>query len=309
METFEQIGFVGLGVMGEPMSANLVLKAGIPVHVFDQNPEAVERLTEVGAIGEASAEELGSKVDVLFLSLPAITQVESVCEALLRAQRIPKLIVDMSTSDVARTRALASRLAEVGVRFVDAPVARTKEAAIHGTLLITVGATRELFETVQPLLSHMGSDVLHCGGTGCGQVVKILNNIMVFMTVNALSEVLTVGRRAGMDSKQLFDALSMGSADSFALRNHGMKSLVPDTFPEKAFPVEYAIKDAALALALADEAGFDPHIARYTHDLLCQTKAAGFAQNYHPALIQLVDGRVPVKAFRARSDVDAPRSK
>lgn len=296
MQYIESIGFVGLGVMGEPMSANLARKAGIPLHVYDQNPLAVERLRAAGAVGEISAEALGARVDIVFLSLPSITQVESVCEALLRARRLPKVIVDMSTSDVARTRALASKLAEAGVWFVDAPVARTKEAAIQGTLFITVGATQELFAIVRPLLAHMGSDVLLCGGTGCGQVVKILNNIMVFMTVNALSEVLTIGRRAGMDAKELFDALSKGSADSFALRNHGLKSLVPDTFPEKVFPVEYAIKDAALALALADAAGFEPHIARYTHELLCQTKAAGFAQSYHPALIQLVDGRVPVKS-------------
>ena len=296
MQSFERLGFIGLGVMGESMSANLARKAGIPLHVYDLNAQAVERLRAAGAVGEASAEELGSRADIVFLSLPSITQVESVCEALLRARRLPKVIVDMSTSDVARTRALASKLAEAGVWFVDAPVARTKEAAIQGTLFITVGATQELFAIVRPLLAHMGSDVLHCGGTGCGQVVKILNNIMVFMTVNALSEVLTIGRRAGMDAKELFDALSQGSADSFALRNHGLKSLVPDTFPEKVFPVEYAIKDAALALALADEAGFEPHIARYTHELLCQTKAAGFAQNYHPVLIQLVDGRVPVKS-------------
>jgi 3-hydroxyisobutyrate dehydrogenase-like beta-hydroxyacid dehydrogenase len=293
MPKIDKIGFIGLGVMGEPMCTNLARKERIPVHVYDQNPQAVKRLIATGCIGEASVEALGSEVDVVFLSLPSITQVESVCEALLRAQRVPRLIVDMSTSDVARTRALACRLANASVLFADAPVARTREAAIQGTLFITVGATKELFETVRPLLGRMGSDVLHCGGTGCGQMVKILNNIMVFMTVNALSEVLTIGRRAGMDGKELFDALSKGSADSFALRNHGMKSLVPDTFPEKVFPVEYAIKDASLALALADEAGFKPHIARYTHDLLCQTKAAGLAQNYHPALIQLVDGRVP----------------
>ena len=291
MRTIQRIGFVGLGVMGEPMCGNLARKSGLPVHVFDQSREAIDRVAAQGGIPEASLAALGAKVDVVFLSLPSILQVEAVCEALVRESAAPKLIVDMSTSDVARTRALASKLAETGVVFVDAPVARTKEAAVKGTLFITVGASAEHFALLQPYLSHMGSDVLHCGGIGCGQVVKILNNIMVFMTVNALSEVLTIGRRAGMDGKELFEALAKGSADSFALRNHGMKSLVPDIFPEKVFPVEYAIKDASLALALADQAGFQPHIARYTHDLLCRTRAAGFSQNYHPALIRLVAGR------------------
>ncbi len=292
MTTLQKIGFVGLGVMGEPMCANLVRKSGQPVHVFDQSPQAIARVVEKGGLAEASLEALASKVDVVFLSLPSIVQVESVCASLMLASPAPKMIVDMSTSDVARTRALAEKLKAVGIDYVDAPVARTKEAAVQGTLFITVGGSAEQMETVRPFLACMGSDVLHCGGTGCGQMVKILNNIMVFMTVNALSEVLTIGRRSGMDGLELFKALSQGSADSFALRNHGMKSLIPDSFPEKVFPVDYAIKDASLALALADQAGFEPHIAKYTHDLLCKTKEAGFSQNYHPALIQLVDGRV-----------------
>ena len=287
----QKIGFVGLGVMGEPMCANLTRKSGLPVHVFDMAKEPVQRLAEQGALAQASLEDLGANADVVFLSLPSIVQVEAVCEQLVRAVPAPRMIVDMSTSDVARTRALAKRLAESGIEYVDAPVARTAQAAVQGTLFITVGATADQFALLNPLLSHMGSDVLHCGGTGCGQTVKILNNIMVFMTVNALSEVLTIGRRAGMDGKELFDALSKGSADSFALRNHGMKSLVPDTYPEKVFPVEYAIKDAALALALAEQGGVEPHVARYTHELLCKTRDAGFARNYHPAMIQVVDGR------------------
>jgi 3-hydroxyisobutyrate dehydrogenase-like beta-hydroxyacid dehydrogenase len=292
MTTIKTIGFVGLGVMGEPMCANLTRKAGVPVHVFDVAKEPIERLAAQGAIAEASLEAVGAKADVVFLSLPSIVQVEAVCEQLVRATPAPRMIVDMSTSDVARTRSLAERLAKSGISYVDAPVARTAQAAVQGTLFITVGGSQEQFTLLQPYLAHMGSDVLHCGGIGCGQMVKILNNIMVFMTVNALSEVLSIGRRAGMDGKELFDALSKGSADSFALRNHGMKSLVPDTFPEKVFPVEYAIKDASLALALAEQAGIQPHIARYTHDLLCRTRDAGFAKNYHPAMIQLVDGRV-----------------
>lgn len=295
MSEIERIGFVGLGVMGEPMCANLVRKSGLPVHVYDQSREAITRVADKGGIAEGSVEAVGAKTDVVFLSLPSIAQVETVCAALMRSSPVPRMIVDMSTSDVQRTRALAEKLAALGISFVDAPVARTKEAAVQGTLFITVGGSAEHFEIVKPFLSCMGSDVLHCGGTGCGQIVKILNNIMVFMTVNALSEVLTIGRRAGMDGKELFDALSRGSADSFVLRNHGLKSLIPDTFPEKVFPVDYAIKDASLALALAEQAGFEPHIARYTHDLLCRTKAAGFSQNYHPAMIQIVDGRVNPK--------------
>lgn len=291
MINIQKIGFIGLGVMGEPMCANLLRKSGLPVHIYDQSPAPLERLSGQGAIKEASIESLAGATDVVFLSLPSIAQVEVVATALMNAPVKPKMIVDMSTSDVARTRALARKVNTAGIEYVDAPVARTAEAAVKGTLFITVGSTPEQFHLLEPLLSHMGSDVLHCGGTGCGQIVKILNNITVLMSVNALSEVLTIGRRAGMDSKELFEALSKGSADSFVLRNHGMKYMVPDNFPEKIFPVDYALKDASLALALAAESGFEPHIAQYTCDLLTKTQAAGFSLNYHPVMIKLVDGR------------------
>lgn len=295
MTDIKNIGFVGLGVMGEHMCANLAAKSGLPVHAYDQSPEAIARVSAKGAVAEPSLDALARASDIVFLSLPSIVQVEAVCAELMKASPAPKTIVDMSTSEVARSRALAEKLAAAGIEFVDAPVARTAEAAIKGTLFITVGGTAAQFAALEPLLRCMGSDVLHCGPTGCGQIVKILNNIMVFMTVNALSEVLTIGRRAGMDGKELFTALSQGSADSFVLRNHGMKSLVPDSFPEKVFPVDYAIKDASLALALAAEGDFEPHMAQYTYELLRRTKEAGFSKAYHPAMINVVDGRAALQ--------------
>lgn len=285
------LGFVGLGVMGEPMCANLIRKSGVPVYVYDLDSERVTRAADAGAIAVDSVEAVGAEADVIFLSLPSIVQVEAVCDSLLGLDR-PLLVVDMSTSDVARTRLLAERLAAASIQFVDAPVARTKEAAVQGTLFISVGGSRELYETVQPFLAHMGSDVLHCGDVGCGQIVKVLNNMMALMTINALSEILTIGRRAGMEGKQLFDALSRSSADSFILRNHGMKCLVPDSFPEKAFPVDYAIKDASTALQLAEQVDFHPRIARYTHDVLCTAQEAGYGLNYHPVVIRVIDGRI-----------------
>lgn len=293
MNQSAMLGFIGLGVMGEPMCANLVRKSGRQVRVFDMSADAVVRAVQTGATAASSAAAVGAASDIVFLSLPSIAEVEAVTAQLLAAARRPRMIVDMSTSDVARTRALAGKLAEAGIAFVDAPVARTKQAAIDGTLLISVGGSADDFSTVQPYLACMGSDVLHCGDVGSGQLLKILNNMMVFMTVNALSEVLTIGRRAGMDGESLLQLLSQGSADSFVLRNHGMKSLARDQFPEKTFPMVYAIKDASLALTLAKAADFQPRIAQYTYDLMCRARDAGLGQNYHPAMIQLVDGRVP----------------
>lgn len=285
------LGFIGLGVMGEPMSINLARKSGQPVHVYDRAADAVARVVAEGGQAAASVADVARQADIVFLSLPSIDQVESVVDEILASPRRPGMIVDMSTSDVARTRALAARLREAGIGFVDAPVARTKQAAVAGTLMISVGGSETDVARLRPMLECMGSDVLHCGDTGSGQILKILNNMMVFMTVNALAEVLTIGRRSGMDGEKLFELLSQGSADSFVLRNHGMKSMAKDEFPEKTFPLTYAIKDASLALALADSADFKPHIAQYAHDLMCRARDAGYAQNYHPVTVKLIDGR------------------
>jgi len=285
------LGFIGLGVMGEPMSINLARKSGQPVHVYDRASDAMARVVAQGGLASASVADVAACADIVFLSLPSIDQVESVVEEILASPKRPGMIVDMSTSDVARTRALAGRLREIGIGFVDAPVARTKQAAVAGTLMISVGGSVGDVARLRPMLECMGSDVLHCGEIGSGQILKILNNMMVFMTVNALAEVLTIGRRSGMDGEKLFELLSQGSADSFVLRNHGMKSMAKDEFPEKTFPLTYAIKDASLALALADSADFKPHIARYAHDLMCQARDAGYAQNYHPVTVKLIDGR------------------
>jgi 3-hydroxyisobutyrate dehydrogenase-like beta-hydroxyacid dehydrogenase len=285
------LGFIGLGVMGGPMCANLARRSGCPVLAFDPVEAARKAATEAGATLGADVTEVAERADVVFLSLPSIAQVEDVVGEILAAGSRPQVVVDMSTSEVARTRALAERLAGEGVTLVDAPVARLRQAAKDGTLLITVGATEELFETLEPYLSCMGSDVVHAGGTGNGQVFKILNNMVVFQTMNALAEALAIGRAAGVDGKQLFESLTLGSADSFVLRKSAMATLAEDDFPLKTFPTNYAIKDLALALQLAEDGGIPAANASQTMELLRRTRDAGYADNYYPAMIRIIDGR------------------
>ena len=291
-ETKTPLGFIGLGVMGEPMCANLIRKSGHPVHVTDINPAPVARNAELGGHGCASVAEVARHAEIVFLSLPSIAQVEQVCTGpggLVEAAGRVRVVVDMSTSDVARTRQLAETLRGHGILLIDAPVARMREAARQGTLMITVGASREDYEAVLPYLSCMGTDVLLCGGIGNGQVVKIMNNMVVFMTVHALAEAITIGRSAGVDGKLLLDALSKGSADSFVLRNPGQKALAAETFPEKTFPTEYAIKDILLALELARQGEVDARAASLTHDLLERTRAAGYVKEYYPVMVKLIE--------------------
>lgn len=287
------LGFIGVGVMGEHMCANLIRKSGKTVSIFDIQPEPVARLKELGATTAESAAELAGKVDFIFLSLPSIAQVEEICTGengiLSAPDRRVKYVIDMSTSDVTRTRQLAEKLALNGITLIDAPVARMREAAKNGTLLITVGSNTENFELVKPYLACMGSDIVHCGEIGCGQVVKIMNNMIVFMTVHALAEALVIGQRAGVNGELMFNALTKGSADSFVLHNPGLKALAKNSFPEKTFPTEYAIKDIKLALELARQGDVDVKAAKLTHSLLEQTKNAGFVKEYYPIMVKLIE--------------------
>lgn len=285
------LGFVGLGVMGSGMAANLIRKAGHPVVVFDPVAAATAQAAELGAEVVGNVAALADAAEIVFLSLPSIAQVETVAEELLAAASPPRVVVDMSTSDVTRTRQLGERLAKAGVTLVDAPVARMRQAAADGTLLITVGAENEVFAELEPLLSTMGSDVVHAGGIGNGQVLKILNNMVLFLNMNALAEALAIGRAAGVTPETLFSTLKLGSADSFALQRTASATMLVDEYPERAFPVDYAIKDLALALTLAEESGIPAAAGAQTMDLLQRTRERGYAANYYPVMVKLVEGR------------------
>jgi 3-hydroxyisobutyrate dehydrogenase-like beta-hydroxyacid dehydrogenase len=152
-----------------------------------------------------------------------------------------------------------------------------------------VGAAPETFARIEPLLRCVATDIAHCGAVGAGQVVKILNNMVLFETVNALAEAVAVGRRAGIDPALLLETLSKGSADSFALRNHGMKAVVPGSFPERAFSTEYALKDLSYALELASETGVRLPGAELVGGILEEAVGAGFGRAYWPVIAKLID--------------------
>lgn len=287
-----RLGFIGLGVMGGPMARNLRRGTGGPLVVHDRDAAALARAAAEGATAVDSVGALAAETDTILLSLPSIVQVEQVVDEILATTRLPRMIVDMSTCDVTRTQALAARCATAGVRFVDAPVARMRTAAIDGTLLILVGGEEEDFALVAPVLRHMGSDVVHCGPSGSGQAVKILNNMVVFLNVRALAEAITIGRAAGLDGRRLFEAFTLGSADSFALRTPGLGALAKDEFPEKAFPTTYALKDIRLAIDLAERHGVRADAATETAQLFERLIEHGFADNYYPMIVTLLDGRL-----------------
>jgi 3-hydroxyisobutyrate dehydrogenase-like beta-hydroxyacid dehydrogenase len=288
MQPITTLGFVGLGVMGEPMCGNLVAKTRLPVYGTDLKRAPVERLAAKGLRACASIAEVAREADAIFLSLHSPQAVEDVCTAIVEAKGRAHTIVDMSTTPVQLTRALSERLAQHGLTLVDAPVAGMRARAHAGTLSIMVGAGAEAFAAVEPYLAYMG-EATHCGETSFGQVVKALNNMVVFMTANALAEAITIGRRAGIDAKLLFETMAKGSSDSAVLRTGGLKHLVPDDFPEDAFPTDYALKDLRLALELARDVGVNAPAARHTCELLEATSRAGYGKNYYPVMVKLIE--------------------
>src|SRR5690606_3952346 len=288
MAEFKVIGFVGVGVMGEPMCRHLANKTGCTVLATDRDPAPLERLAQHG-VQTADIAEIASRADIIFMSLPSGKVVESVVigengNGLLDLCRQGQVIVDLSTSPAPLTRELAGKLAQRGIEFADAPVMRTRAAAEAGTLAVPVGAPDALFARIQPLIACFASDITHAGDIGAGQVVKILNNMVLYETVLALAEARAIGIRAGVDPKRLFEAMSTGSADSFALRNHGMKAIVPQEFPERAFPVSYAKKDLEYAVSLAESVGVDASGAKNLVACFEAAIADGHGDKYAPAI-------------------------
>ncbi len=296
MATTSVLGFVGLGVMGEPMCRNLARKSGAPVVGYDTRPGPLDALAADGVARATSLADVAARADIIFMCLPGEPQVRAVClgaGGLLAHLRDGQTVVDMSTVPVALARELGQALAGRGVAFADAPVARTAQAARDGTLSIMVGAEPALFERLSPYLTCMGTEITHCGPVGAGEAVKLMNNMVVAQTVVALAEALAVARASGaVGPAVLFETLTKGSADSFVLRNHGMKSLLPDQHPTRgAFPTSYIIKDLSYALALAESAGLTLEQAATTKRLMERTAAAGFTDNYYTAVIRIIDGR------------------
>lgn len=286
------IGFIGLGVMGGPMCRNVALKHPGRVLAFDLDASAFDLLRDTRAERRDSAAAVAAEAEVIFLSLPGGPQVEAVClgpGGISAHARAGTVVVDLSTTAVALARKVEAALEKSGIAFADAPVARTREAAQRGELSIMVGAPDALYGRIRPLLDYMASDVTHGGGVGTGQVLKLVNNMLVFEHVVALAEMLVVGERAGVKPEILLDAVSKGSGDSFVLRNHGRKAMLPRSFPERAFPPEYVLKDIGYVLELAQGCGVAARTAELTQRYYRAAVEGGLGGRYFPAVIELVE--------------------
>jgi 3-hydroxyisobutyrate dehydrogenase-like beta-hydroxyacid dehydrogenase len=280
------IGCIGLGVMGEPICANLLQKSGRRVRGFDLRPEPLARLAKEGLDAAASTEDAAGRAAVVFLSLPGGDELAEVAGRLLGAMAPGSVLVDLSTAPVDLTRDLAAQFATRGIAYADAPVARTRFAAERGELSVMVGADAATFGRIEPYLCCFATDVLHCGPVGCGQVVKLMNKMVLFEIGGAIAEALAIGRGNGVAPEMLLRALSKGSADSFALRNHTRNAMLPGSYPERAFSTRYALKDLEYALGLAAQAGIDAAGACLARERFTRAIAAGDGDRYWPVIAE-----------------------
>ena len=286
-----KVGYIGLGAMGGAMALNIA-KAGFPLTVCDVDAGRVKTLTDAGASGAATAAEVAAASDVVFTSLPGTPQVEAVflgANGVLDGAHEGLIAVDMSTVPPGVSRNVAEKAKAKGVDFLDAPVARTKEAAIAGTLAIMVGGSEEGYARILPVLEVMGTTIVRVGDVGAGEVAKLLNNAILMSNIVTACEALLVGARAGVDTAKLVEVISEGSGDSFALRNHVGKSVVPGEFAEGRFPLDYALKDLDYYFQLVRDTGSVCMQMSTSRELYYAARNLGFSKEYFPVVAEVIE--------------------
>lgn len=251
----ENIGFIGLGIMGQPMALNL-RKAGYSLWVHARRPECMTPLIAAGATACESSAAVAAQASIIFIMVSDTPDVEHVIlgeHGLIEKIASGSVVVDMSTISPAVTRLLAEQLATRNVAMLDAPVSGGQQGAIDGTLSIMVGGKTEVVARVRPLFEVLGRNIVHVGGHGAGQVTKLCNQIVIAQTITAVGEAFLVARAAGVDPVKVRQALLGGFAGSRVLEAHGQRML--DNNYQPGFKARLHRKDLRIALETAAELG------------------------------------------------------
>src|ERR671910_2677676 len=285
----DAVGFIGLGIMGRPMAKNL-MDAGYELVVHNRSPEKAEKLAEEGATAAASPGQVAQACDIVITMLPDSPDVEAVVAGeggVLEGIRDGALLVDMSTISPVVTKELSEMVREKGASMLDAPVSGGDVGAIEGALSIMVGGSEEDFERARPLFDVMGKVATHVGPIGAGQVVKACNQIVVALTIEAVSEALVLGSRGGVLPEKLVEALSGGLAGSAVMEAKKEKFFSHDFEP--GFRIELHHKDLGIALAAGREYGVALPVTAIVDQMLEALKAKGRGDRDHSALLTLLE--------------------
>jgi 2-hydroxy-3-oxopropionate reductase len=283
----ETVGFIGLGIMGKPMAENLI-EAGYDLVAYNRTSEKAGELD--GATVAETPREVAEQSDITITMLPDSPQVEEVLageDGVLEGIKEGALIVDMSTISPVVTEELSEKAKEKGASMLDAPVSGGDVGAIEGTLSIMVGGSEGDFERARPLFEVMGGTVTHVGPVGTGQVVKAANQIVVALTIEAVSEALVLGSKGGVAPEKILDVLGGGLAGNKVMEVKREKMLEHSFDP--GFRVELHHKDLGIALAAGREYGVTLPVTAIVDQMLETLKMRGRGDRDHSALLTLIE--------------------
>ena len=251
----QKIGFLGLGIMGQAMAAN-ILKAGHPLMVYNRTPEKTEPLAQLGAGVASTPEHLAQATEVIIAMVTGPEALDNLLwgpEGAAGAFNDKKIFIDMSSVSPRYTRELAERLAPTRVTFIDAPVSGTKKPAEEGTLVILAGGQEDKIKELEPLLLTMGKKVIYCGGVGQGSMMKMFINLLLGIMMAGFAECLNFGRLGGLNFEAMLDTVASGAmnAPMFQVKAANLRE---KNYPT-AFPFKHLAKDAKFVVDTAYETG------------------------------------------------------
>jgi 3-hydroxyisobutyrate dehydrogenase len=285
----KRIGFIGLGIMGRPMSQNL-LKAGYTLTVYNRSKGAAEELASAGAKVAGSPRQVAAESDVVITMVTDTPDVEQVIlgpGGVIEAAREGLVVIDMSTISPKVTRAISAKLSAAGAQMLDAPVSGGDKGAREGTLTIMVGGPEAAFSDCLPILQAMGKKIVRMGESGAGQLTKLANQILVVGNMMGVCECLVFAKKAGLDQKLVIESLSAGAASSWSLVNLGPKAVDRDFAP--GFKVKLLQKDLKLVLSSGDELDLALPSTSAAHQLYNALQAAGSGEEGTQALIKVFE--------------------
>jgi 2-hydroxy-3-oxopropionate reductase len=293
----KKIGFIGLGIMGKPMSKNL-LKAGYSLVVYDIVPAAVEEVVAAGAEKGASPKDVAAKTEIIITMLPNSPQVKEVVlgkDGLIDAARTGSILIDMSSIAPLVSREVAAKLAEKKIRMLDAPVSGGEPKAIDGTLSIMVGGNKADFDEFFPLMKAMGASVVLCGEIGAGNVTKLANQIVVAANIAAVSEALVLATKAGVNPDLVYQAIRGGLAGSTVL--DAKAPLMMDRKFKPGFRINLHIKDLNNILETAKAIDAPTPLSSEVMAMM-QSLKEEFGDSDHSALVRYYEKLAGIELHR-----------
>ena len=293
----ERIGFIGLGIMGKPMARNL-LEAGYPLVVHSRSRPPVDEMVATGAADGKSPRGVAQQSDIIITMLPDSPDVQQVVlgrDGVLEGIRAGAVLVDMSTISPLVTQEIAKAVTAKGAQMLDAPVSGGEKGAIEATLSIMVGGPDPVFTRVRPVFETLGKNIVHIGGPGAGQVTKACNQIVVALTIQAVSEALALAAKAGVDPAKVRQALLGGFAQSRILDVHGQRMLERNFKP--GFRVRLHQKDLNIALSTGKSLGVPLPATAVVQEALTALRGLERSDWDHSALVTLIEelAKVEVK--------------